>query len=1020
MPRGEPEEGQVVSVRGKLWAVRSVVSSPGSAKEAVNRVTLEALSEDSLGHTVDLIWEREIRPRVLEATALPPVESTDAPEAFDAFLSAIRWSSQSAVEGNVFQAPFRGGVQIEEYQLAPVLRALQMPRVTLLIADDVGLGKTIEAGLVAQELIHSHRATRVLVVCPAHLQTKWADEMQQKFGLEFRIINRDSVETMRREFGPTINPWASFPRLITSIDYLKREYPRSLFMSLAFSRKEERTGRPWDMLILDEAHNAAPTGRGKYIRSSDRTKLLREIAGLFEHRLFLTATPHNGYRESFTGLLELLDNLRFSRGTELNREHLKAVTIRRLKEKITYPDGRRRFPRRVVLPVDETTNPDLYVTLTPKESKLFELLDLYSRSLQAKSESSNVRAAQFVLTLLKKRALSSPMALRESLVTHSETVGVKDDLGIGDHIFRQLESRQEEDYEDDAEKEQTTTEAIEQASRLVNNLSDEERGWLQEMFELSDGLRQTPDSKAKALLRWLKKHLCPEGIWGTERVIIFSEYVHTLEYLRTILSDAGMGKHLAVIFGGMPDKDRQKVNDEFLSDSAETPVRILLATDAASEGSDFQKQCRNVIHYDIPWNPMRLEQRNGRVDRHGQPAEEVRIHHFVYRNHEDSDFLKRVVEKVEAIRDDLGSVGALIADNVRQHALGQTVDLEAIDRDARRQIARDEFRIDIDVAAEAKVMIEALNAARASLGISEASQMELLRQALKLEGLADQIISRDDSTFEMISVPRHWRDCQKYISRAGAPQRLTFDREISRNNRGVGIVHLDHPLMRRAIGTLRSQMWRSGGSANGKALSCVTAYDVNQIKAPVIVAWGWLMLMGPDKNRLHEGLINVAVEVNGAEYTTLTDEGIGNLLKTGRQPYAGDIDRLRPIASPSREFLLKLLKERGNSRAGELKDALAARGATAERSVRSLMTERMAEIRKALKRWQDISNDRQLKLFTDEQEELATDIRMLEKRLADLEVERETEPVIQRKRHNVTEVRVYPVALQIFMPGRGN
>ena len=200
-----PEQGQIVRVRHKVWAVTNIQQTKTKDSE-VNKVILECLSDDSLGREVQVIWEREIAPTKLDSTQLPSLDSLDEPELLQAFLTALRWSSASLAEGDIMQAPFRGGVQIEEFQLAPVVRAINMPRVRLLIADDVGLGKTIEAGLIAQELIHSHRASRILVICPAHLKLKWADEMADKFGMEFRIIDRDAIIQMRREFGPTINP----------------------------------------------------------------------------------------------------------------------------------------------------------------------------------------------------------------------------------------------------------------------------------------------------------------------------------------------------------------------------------------------------------------------------------------------------------------------------------------------------------------------------------------------------------------------------------------------------------------------------------------------------------------------------------------------------------------------------------------------------------------------------------------------------------------------------------------------
>lgn len=251
-----PEQGQIVKLRHKIWAVTAVNITKAQTKQVIHRVSLECLSDDALGENIQVIWEREIAPAFVESTSLPGITDHDDPILFDAFIRSLQWSASSLAVGDMLQAPFRGGVQMEEYQLAPVIRANNMPRVRLLLADDVGLGKTIEAGLVTQELIHSHRASRVLIVCPAHLRIKWVDEMAEKFGLEFKIIDRDSVLKMRKEYGPSINPWASFPRLVTSIDYLKTEHPRRLFDEFTRRRLEESpNNRPWDLLILDEAHN---------------------------------------------------------------------------------------------------------------------------------------------------------------------------------------------------------------------------------------------------------------------------------------------------------------------------------------------------------------------------------------------------------------------------------------------------------------------------------------------------------------------------------------------------------------------------------------------------------------------------------------------------------------------------------------------------------------------------------------------------------------------------------------------
>jgi len=158
-----------------------------------------------------------------------PFGGFDQPAHLEAFLDAVRWGAASIADTRQLQTPFRSGIEIESYQLDPVVRAIQMPRVNLLIADDVGLGKTIESGMVVLELMLRHRANRVLVVCPSSLQIKWRDEMLEKFGLDFAIVDSALIKRLRRERGLYANPWTHFPRLITSMDYLKREYPLRMF-----------------------------------------------------------------------------------------------------------------------------------------------------------------------------------------------------------------------------------------------------------------------------------------------------------------------------------------------------------------------------------------------------------------------------------------------------------------------------------------------------------------------------------------------------------------------------------------------------------------------------------------------------------------------------------------------------------------------------------------------------------------------------------------------------------------------
>jgi len=331
-----PEVGQLVVVRKRPFVVMEIVpsaiSSASDAKATCRLIKLSSVEDDGLGEELEVLWELEPGTSIHEKSTLPEPTSFDDPKRLRAFLDAVRWGAISQSDDRALHSPFRSGIEIDEYQLDPVVRALSMPKVNLLIADDVGLGKTIEAGLVVQELILRHRVRSVLIVCPSSLQLQWRDEMRDKFGLEFRIVDSDGISQLRRKRGIHVNAWSHFPRLITSIDFLKRERPLRSFRETLPAGEEAAYPRPYDLLIVDEAHNVAPSGRGQYATESMRTLAIRALTPHFEHKLFLSATPHNGYRESFAALLELLDNQRFARAMTIpSRVQLEAVMVRRMK-----------------------------------------------------------------------------------------------------------------------------------------------------------------------------------------------------------------------------------------------------------------------------------------------------------------------------------------------------------------------------------------------------------------------------------------------------------------------------------------------------------------------------------------------------------------------------------------------------------------------------------------------------------------------------------------------------------------
>src|SRR5437764_7913087 len=392
--------GALVSVRGQKWVVSDVDPADSSTL-----VTLQSVDEGRFGETLEVIWEIEPGRQVLPSGSLPTVttQAFDTPEQLAAFLDAVRWSAVTSADVGTLQAPFRSGVAIEDYQLEPVARAIRAPRVNLLLADDCGLGKTIEAGLVAQELLLRHRTQRIMIVCPAGLTVKWKDEMAEKFGLDFTVIDSDRCAQVRRDFGAAANPFNVYPLSIVSLPWLRGAKAQRL-LDEVLPADGPSYPRTFDLLILDEAHHVAPAApKQVYAVDSQQTKLIRRLAPHFSHRLFLSATPHNGYQASFTALLEILDDQRFARGVEPDRSAVKETVVRRLKRDITNADGTPRFLARKTEPI--------LVEYPASEREIHQVLTRFAELRRKKLTTRRGRKATDLITLLlKKRLFSSPAA----------------------------------------------------------------------------------------------------------------------------------------------------------------------------------------------------------------------------------------------------------------------------------------------------------------------------------------------------------------------------------------------------------------------------------------------------------------------------------------------------------------------------------------------------------------------------------------------------------------------------------
>ncbi len=894
----------------------------------------------------------------------PVAGQLDPPERLDAFLDAVRWGAIASADPRALQAPFRSGITIEDYQLDPVVRSLRSPRVNLLIADDVGLGKTIEAGLVVQELLLRHRARTVLIVCPASLTIKWRSEMAEKFGLEFRIVDQELLRELRRERGITANPWTHFPRLIVSMDWLKRARPIALFDAI-LPPGQATYPRPFDLLIIDEVHNVAPAGRGKYATDSQRTTAIRKLSPYFEHRLFLSATPHNGYTESFTALLELLDPQRFARGVSPPDQVLWEAMVRRLKTELPpKPDGTPRFPSRSVKALD--------VDHTAKERDGYALLAKYAALRRGIAKgTAGEQASEFVALLLKKRMFSSPEAFGTTLGVHRATIAKSANAARVDKRAVQLAfDRVEEEAGDDTEIAQTTEDALRAAAQAQATATTEE---LRLLDELEGWARQTagrPDAKAEALFDFLEQTCCPVGPdgkrhWNDERVIVFTEYRDTQKWLEKLLAARGLGAdRLELIFGGMDQERRERIKSEFQADPSLSPMRILLATDAASEGIDLQRFCHRVVHYEIPFSPTRLEQRNGRIDRHGQPAPEVLVYHFVPKGWEgaqpgslegDLGFLKRIVTKVDTIRTDLGSAGPVIQEQIEEAMLGHRLVLDEAPIDRRRgRAAAGIAGLSRNLREEIERLRLRLDESRAELGVSPSAIARVVQTGLELARqptLRPTVVSRHLApAVEAYAVPPLGEPWSRAVTGlehpvTGRPRPITFDHDAAAERDDVVLAHLGHPLVALATRLLRAEIWRSDADTK---ISRATARRTTAriLEEPAVIAHARLVVTSAEGHRLHEELITAGGRVRRGRFSRLNVGEIREVLDGATaEPALVAANEVIDSWDAIEDALQAAIEQRGRDVAESIERRLAERKDEDVKRIREVLAELATRIR---------------------------------------------------------------------------
>ncbi|HND29763.1 MAG TPA: helicase-related protein [Myxococcota bacterium] len=889
--------GTQVHARGTLWEVVHV--EPAGTQQ---RIRLRAQVEGLRGRELDILHPFE---------SVDPVRRDFNPSKAGR-LAPWRLYHQAflldqALGSNALVATQPGRLDIAPYQLVPVMRALRMTRPRLMLADGVGLGKTVQAGFILTELIARRRAHRILIVCPpGPLLNQWNRELRTRFGLRFDVIRDQSdLQELRRKNELGANPFDHVSFCLTSVDFARQE---KVVQDL------ERT--TWDIIVIDEAHHCVRMGTAGDRESSLRRRLAEVLSRQCDGLLLLTATPHDGYDGHFASLVELLDpSLVDGRGS-LRGEDYRRHVVRRLKHHVKGPDGNALFPERIVTPVPvKFEDRPAYAAL---QSAILTMVVPRLNSALRRKRFGEVLA--FVSLL--KRGVSTVAACKNTL-THvanrygdllrggQETVEArKQRLTTLRDYRRRLEKYGSLSWEE--EQDQAVLEAEDIAAELFtpefvdllirDTEADARRDKKQaaRTAEIEKELRSlvalaeaaaNDDVKLDAIVREVRRIRAAEP---RANVLVYTEYTDSQDAVVVALKSATFGGEVLAISGPDSDAVRTKITERFSSDDN----LVLVSTDATAEGLNLHTRCHHLVHVELPYNPNRLEQRNGRIDRYGQKLRPEVSYLYLARTFEER-LLLRLVRKVEKQRerltfvpDTLGNV--LIEDDVEAKLIaGLAAENPTLfshsagprEEDTESESFR-ELMAEVDRAiagfdktakglswlgesglnADDRLVREAESARAAGDRQSAVKLLDFVADAVEVD--AGGALSRVGDLVTL-KLPALWTpgldDVPGYDA-ASTVMRLTSDPARTQDADGpIGYLGRAHPLVRRALDRVRNLQFGSTGGFDRR----VSAAAWN---GPPAVLWTYLGTVRTTLGRAFERVVAVRATTSGVE--TLLDPGV--------------------------------------------------------------------------------------------------------------------------------------------------
>ena len=581
----------------------------------------------------------------IPASSLKSLESagTGSPDDIAYIAAAARVAD--ALTQDVLLAPIESSVIPLPHQIRALSRAIANDRVRYLLADEVGLGKTIEAGLIMRELKLRGLVKRTLVIAPKGLVSQWVAEMRTHFNEHFQLVLPDDIKTLGRisvVASPesqvsghddsqlvTRNPWTLFSQVVVPMDSVKPLDKRRGWSAAQVSehnreRFEDLISAGWDLVIVDEAHRL-----GGSTDQVARFKLGQGLSEAAPYLLLLSATPHQGKTDAFHRLVSLIDAQEFPDISSVTRERVQPHVIRTEKRRAIDADGKPLFkPRHTQLA------PVSWKEQHRDQQLLYEAVTEYVREGYNQAMREKRSYIGFLMILMQRLVVSSTSAIRTTLERRLEA------LAAPQEQLTLFPATTEEEWADMDGQEQ-----IEVLLRTRLKALKNERAEVKLLLEAATRCEQIgPDAKAEALLDWLYRLQSEEGD-PELKALVFTEFIPTQEMLRRFLTERGFS--VVCLNGSMDMEERKRVQEAFARD-----VRILISTDAGGEGLNLQF-CHVVINYDIPWNPMRLEQRIGRVDRIGQ-AHAVRAVNFVFEGSVEHRVREVLEQKLAVIFEELG------------------------------------------------------------------------------------------------------------------------------------------------------------------------------------------------------------------------------------------------------------------------------------------------------------------------------------------------------------------------------